>query len=243
MRMAENRDKPTRFLSSFMPQACRPQMADVTCYLGGAGYRPQPNILKRVEKAMALAESLVAPAAAIGIWPVRGRDPAGVILDDDRHIAVGAAAVWQEAAQIAASVATLGPGLEAKCRELSPSEPFTAIVLDAVGVAYLDELGAMVGREASRQAHNRGLFCGPRSSPGLDRVDLRLQIKLFDLVDFQALGVELTEDLVMKPFKSISEVRAFSSRPQEPVLEHKCTRCDQMTCEFRRSAPFEGHPR
>ena len=144
---------------------------------------------------------------------------------------------------IAASVATLGPDLEEKCRDFSRYEPFAAIVLDAVGVAYLDKLGELVECEALRQAQIRGLFCGARYSPGLDQVDLNLQIQLFELVDIQALGVELNEDLIMKPFKSISEFRAFTSRSQEPAPEHKCQRCDLMSCGFRRSEAIKGHPR
>ena len=241
MKLAENRDGLTRFLASFTPQDCRPQVEDVACYLGGAGYRPKPNILKRVAKALTLAEGVVAPVAALTICPVRGADPDGVILDSDRHIAVGAGADWQEATHIAACVATLGPGLEEKCRELSQSEPFGAIVLDAVGVAFLDKLGELVGRETWRQAQIRGLYCGARISPGLHRADLRLQIPLFALVDFKALGVVLTEDLIMNPFKSISEVRALTVRPQESVSEHKCRRCDLMTCGFRRSDPLAEH--
>ena len=124
---------------------------------------------------------------------------------------------------------------------MSRCEPFSAIDLDAVGVAYLDRLGELVGREASRQAHNRMLFCGARIRPGLDHADLSLQIQLFALVDFQALGVVLTEDLIMQPFKSISEFRALTARPQEPESDPKCKRCDLMTCGFRRSAPLKGH--
>ena len=241
MRLAENRDKLPRFLTSFAPRDCRPPVEDVACYLGGAGYRPKPNILKRVEKALTLAESVVAPAAALAICPLRGVDSEGVILDGDRRIAVGPHEDWRGAAYIAASVATLGPGLEETCRELSRSEPFSAIVLDAVGVAYLDQLGELVGREASRQAQDRMLFCGARISPGLDHADLRLQIPLFELVDFQALGVVLTEDLIMQPFKSISEFRALTARPQDPESDHKCKRCDLMTCGFRRSDRLTVH--
>ncbi len=243
LKVSANHDIQTRFRVSFTPQDCRPQVEDVACYLGGAGYRPKPHILKRVDKALALAESVVAPAAALAIHPVRDTDAHGVILEGDRRIAVGKAACWHQAAYIAASVATLGPGLEETCRELSHTEPFAAIVLDAVGVAYLDKLGEKVARETRRQAQNRGLFCGVRFSPGLDQVDLRLQVQLFELVDVKALGVELNEDLVMKPFKSISECRAFTDRPQELAPENKCKRCDLMTCEFRRSDPIKRHPR
>ena len=211
------------------------------CYLGGAAYRPKPNILSRVDKALNLAEGLVAPAAAFTVLPVQKADRKGVLLPGDRHLCAGRVADWREAAYIAASVATLGLALEEKCRELSSSEPFTAIVLDAVGVACLDKLGEMVGREADRQACLRGLYCGARISPGLRSADLSLQTLLFDLVDAQALGVELTADLVMKPFKSISEFRVLASRPQEFAADHKCRHCDMLDCGFRRTDPDRGH--
>ncbi len=211
------------------------------CYLGGAAYRPKPNILRRVDKAMNLAAGVVAPAAAFAIIPVRkaGRD--GVLLAGDRHLRTDNVTGWHEAAYIAASVATLGPDLEEKCRELSSSEPFTAIVLDAVGVACLDKLGEMVGRETDRQARMRGLYGGARICPGLQRAELSLQTLLFDLVDARGLGVELTADLVMKPFKSISEFRVLASCPQEFVADHKCRHCDMLDCGFRRKDPDRGH--
>ena len=239
--MSASHDIQTRFLASYSAQDCRPRAADVLCYLGGAAYRPKPNILRRVNKAMNLAAGVVAPAAAFAIIPVRKADRDGVLLPGDRHLRTGDVAGWREAAYIAASVATLGPDLEEKCRELRSSEPFTAIVLDAVGVACLDKLSEMVGRETDRQARMRGLYGGARICPGLQGAELSLQTLLFDLVNAQALGVDLTVDLVMKPFKSISEIRVLTSRPQEFAADHKCRHCDLRDCGFRRTDPDRGH--
>lgn len=240
--LPEDHEIQNHFLASFAPEDCRPRVEDAVCYLGGPDYRPKPNILRRVDKALSLAEQVVAPMAAFAFVPVLKADHDGVILDGNRRIPEITAKDWHQAAVVVASVATLGPGLEEKCRALSQTEPFSAIVLDAVGVAFLDRLGQMVGRESRRQARMRGLYSGPRISPGLGQMDLHLQNLLFDLVDHQALGVELTEDLIMKPFKSISEFRALTSRPQEPAPTHKCMHCDLLTCGFRRSAPRKGHP-
>lgn len=236
------RSSLNQFRVSFSSRDCRPRVADVVHYLGGADYRPRPHILKRVERALTLAENVVAPAAVFSIFPVRQANHTGVMLNGDRPIFAGVGADWHQAAYIFASVATLGPGLEAKCRALSRSAPFAAIVLDAVGVASLDKLAAWVGRESRRQAISLGLHCGARISPGLCNVDLSLQTELFALVDSRALGVELTEDLIMKPFKSISELRAFTSRPQKPESLDKCMHCDLLTCGFRRSTPKMAHP-
>lgn len=233
-------DSQNHFRVSFSPGDCRPRVADVVRYLGGADYRPRPHILKRVDRALSLAEGVVAPAAVFSILPVRQADHTGVMLNGNRPILAGVGADWHQAAYILASVATLGPGLEAKCRALSRSAPFAAIVLDAVGVAFLDKLAVLVGRESQRQATSLGLHSGVRISPGLCNIDLSLQTELFDLVDSQALGVELTEDLIMKPFKSISELRAFTSRPPKPDSLDKCMHCDLMPCGFRRRFPKQG---
>jgi hypothetical protein len=159
------------------------------------------------------------------------------MLEGGECLLTGVGVDWHQAAYLWASVATLGPGLEEHCRMLSRSKPCAAMVLDAVGVAFLDNLAALVRRVSRRQATGLGLDCSVRISPGMCNIDLSLQTGLFDLVDNQALGVELTEDLIMKPFKSISEFRFFSSRPQKPDSFDKCMDCDLMTCGFRRRFP------
>ena len=58
--MSADQDIQDRFLVSFTPQDCRPRVADAACYLGGAGYRPTPGIRRRIEKALNLAEGLMA---------------------------------------------------------------------------------------------------------------------------------------------------------------------------------------
>ncbi len=239
--MVADHDIQNRFLFSFTPQDCRPRVEDVACYLGGADYRPTSGILRRIEKALDLAEGLMAPAAALAVLPVLKADRDGVRLSGGRCLPGSLAGEWGQAAYVTACIATLGPGLEERCRAMSPSEPFGAIVLDAVGVAGLDKLGEIVGRETENQARIRGLYGGARVSPGLQQADLSLQALLFELVDFEALGMELTADLIMKPFKSISEIRALGTRPLAAATPHKCMDCDLPACGFRRSAPRSGH--
>ncbi len=234
-----DRNRQNHFQMSFSSRDCCPRVADVVHYLGGADYRPRPQILKRVEQALALAEDLVAPAAVFSIHAVRQAGHAGAMLRGEKSLLAGAGVDWHQATYLWASVATLGPGLEEHCRVLSRSKPFAAMVLDAVGVAFLDNLAALVRRASRRQATGLGLHCSVRISPGVCNVDLSLQTELFDLVDNQALGVEITEDLIMKPFKSISEFRSFSSRPQKPDSFDKCMDCDLMTCGFRRRFPTQ----
>lgn len=238
--MAADHDIQDRFLISFTPQDCRPRVADAACYLGGAGYRPTPGILRRIEKALNLAEGLMTPAAALAVLPVHKADRDGVRLTADRCLPGNLAGEWCQAEYVIACVATLGPALEESCRAMSPSEPLGAIVLDAVGVASLDKLAEIVGCEIENQARLRGLYCGARISPGLQQVDLRLQTVLFDLVDSCDLGVELTVDLIMQPFKSISECRALRSRPLASATAHKCKDCDLVACGFRRQAPKQA---
>jgi hypothetical protein len=238
--MAADQDIQDRFLVSFTPQDCRPRVADAAWYLGGAGYRPTPGIRRRIEKTLNLAEGLMAPAAALAVLPVPKADRGGARLTGDRGLPGSLAGEWCQAEYVIACVATLGPGLEARCRALSPSEPLGAIVLDAVGVASLDKLAEIVGREIERQARRRGLYGGARISPGLQQADLRLQTVLFELVDSGALGVELTADLIMKPFKSISEFRVLGSRPPTGATAPKCMDCDLVACGFRRQAPKEA---
>ena len=233
---SEKTTPPSQFMVSFSPEECLPRLEDAFCYLGGAGYQPKNTVRKRVDAAMTLAAEAVTPVATFSIWPVRAADASGVLLDDNRQISLGAAAECQPAAYLLATVATLGPGLEEQCRELSKSQPFSAIVLDAVGVAFLEKLGEKVAQESKHQADIRGLHCGPRISPGLNKVNLSLQPDLFDLVDHHSLGVKLNEDLVMQPFKSISEFRTFGSQPIEAGAPHKCRQCDLKACDFRRDS-------
>lgn len=144
---------------------------------------------------------------------------------------------------LAASLGTLGPGLETRSRELSEQgHLFQATLLDAVGTAMLDHLGRILRLDLERQARDRELFLGPRFSPGLDGYPMEPQALLCRLTQAEDLGVSLNQALIMEPVKSISFFSLISLTPGRPASGNKCRECTFASCQFRMANPRSTIP-
>ncbi len=206
----------------------------VARYFGGARYAPDPQTRERIAEAISKGGGLIRPAAALSLHRIRETTPGGdIVLAGGPVLAGGAGLCGPQSVYLAAVVGTLGPQLEEHCRELaSRGDIYAATLMDAVGVALLDELGEKIHRDLTRRASDRGLCCGCRLGPGLNGFPVEAQHLIFQLADAAAIGVTLNDSLVMTPVKSISFLTPLGPGPGRPPGA-KCRDCRLKNCQFR----------
>ena len=101
---------------------------------------------------------------------------------------------------------TLGPRFDALARRAAVSSSADALILQAIGAAGIEELMDGAG-EAIRAELREGEALVPRYSPGFGDFPLAAQRPLLGLLDTpRAIGVSLTDSLLMVPSKSVSAV-------------------------------------
>ena len=104
-------------------------------------------------------------------------------------------------------LATIGSGIDVRSRALFGVDPVYALALDAVGVAALDALTALVLQTLRDEADARGSKVGIPLSPGIDGWPVEVgQPQLFGLLAGEKIGVRLTEAHMMIPFKSVTMI-------------------------------------
>ncbi|MDY6851128.1 MAG: vitamin B12 dependent-methionine synthase activation domain-containing protein [Thermodesulfobacteriota bacterium] len=204
-------------------------------YLGGSRYRPDKDLEKSVQDAISQAGRLACPAFIHALHKVEETSPAGgLTLENGLFLDRPHAETGLEIRSLAACVFTLGGALEDTIHELSSrGDLLEAFILEAVGLALMEALGDKCRQALGQKAKQLKLFAGCAFGPGFRETPMEKQALLFQLVDAEAIGVRLTENLMMRPLKSASFFAAFS--PAESKIKHvyKCRRCSMKNCLFR----------
>jgi len=177
--------------------------------------RVPPRLAEAAESAVAMAGSLVAPAAVYREVPVQGLTDGQVILETDGRtgdptvLTVGPKAhLLAPARRLLVAVYTIGPRLEEQVRELLASgEHLVGYLLDSAGVMALGQVGEALRSRAEARAEEAGWGTGPVLSPGsLVGWPVEGQRQLSALLPLESIGVELSDYCVLKPQKSASMV-------------------------------------
>ena len=194
--------------------------------LRGLGYprgkEPAPRVQERLE---ALEDVCREPVKARGV--VRLLDAA-----DAGELGVS----LNEAPMLGLGVCTVGPGLEVEsARRAEDDQPLDALILDAYGSAAAEAAADALNFKLCAQARAAGVHPGARFSPGYPGWDITAQPALLALLGADALGISLTESLMMLPRKSVSF--ATRLRPGAPTRRddsaRRCARCGMTNCAYK----------
>lgn len=204
-------------------------------YLGGSRYRPDKNLKKSVRDAINQAGRLVRPVFIYALHKVKETSPSGrLTLENGLFIDQPHAETDPEIRSLAACVFSLGGTLEDTIHEVSgQGEILEAFILEAVGLALIEALGDKCRQALRQKAKQLKLFAGCAFGPGFREMPMEEQTLLFQLVDAEAIGVRLTENLMMRPLKSASFFTAFSPAESKIKYVYKCRRCSMKNCQFR----------
>ena len=214
----------------------------VARYFGGNRYLPDQNTTHRIQLAIKEAGELVTPTALYHLYKVQSLDPGKkIVLEGGAHLDLPDCLEAAGTQTIATIVATLGPTLEEKCRDLAKQgEVYQSTLFDAIGTVMLDQLSEHVCAHIAEDGKLISLSRGPRFAPGIDGYPLENQTILFSLTDHDRINVRLNSSAVMFPTKSVSFFMTLTTGIKQKMSNHKCSQCKMTHCQFRTAPPKES---
>jgi hypothetical protein len=201
----------------------------------------QPAFVAAAEDAIALGETLFAPAAIYDEFEVHSVAGERVELAvDSAGLTVGPKAdLLAPAKRLLVTVYTIGPALETRVSELyRMGEALLSYMLDCVGVMALGVVGERLHRLAEERAAGRGWGVSPALSPGgLVGWPVQGQRELCALLPLAEIGVRLNQYCVLEPHKSVSMVIGLGPGYESHEVGSVCDYCAlRDTCWRRRES-------
>jgi hypothetical protein len=169
---------------------------------------PLSRVGKRLRaEALDLAERESLVAAAYSYRIVSLESPAGdsLCLDGETIEAPWLVPTTGELTAVACGVATIGPGLETRVRELFASRRAAlAVALDEVGNELLFAAARRIQDRMLSDARKRGLMMAGELRSGDPGLALETQAAILRLAGASAIGITLSNGFLMRPLKSTS---------------------------------------
>lgn len=216
----------------------RPDVDEALRYLGAA--RADPELRGQAE---ALADELAAALQPRYVWTVCPLTQAGdgFRLEGTAVELPGATAqkMLKGCGQAALLACTLGARFDAMLRTAQARDMARAVLLDALGSAFVE-----AGCDAAEQeisARLPGLYLTDRFSPGYGDLPLTVQPALCAALDGgRRLGLTVTGSLLLNPMKSVTAILGLSDAPQ-PARVRGCQFCALAgSCPYRKEGTTCG---
>lgn len=142
----------------------------------------------------------------------------------------------QEAELLCFGVSTIGGELEDQVNLLMDQGDYTlSNVLDSVGSAAVDETSDRLGAELLSYAEKHDLNTTRAFQPGsgASHWKIRNQKLIFDYLNPEEIGVELTSSFTMIPKKSNSFVIGLAEEIDQVEDLFSCVGCERTDCPYR----------
>ena len=104
-------------------------------------------------------------------------------------------------------VATVGIGIDRLMKRYEATSPADALIVSAVGNERVEALCDALCEDIAKEAEKKGCVAKPRFSPGYGDLSLFLERDIFKALGVtKALGISLSEKMLMTPVKSVSAI-------------------------------------
>ena len=207
------------------------ERGEVLRYLGYAGQALTPELDARIDEVVAHCLATCRPRGVTRVFGVAGRGEKGgvpVLRLSGTALELAGRSIAEHlegAVAVGVLAVTVGMGAEAELRRLSLIDPTAQVIFDAAGTAAVERAADAAEASIVAEAHERGLFCGTRFSPGYGDLPLSTQPVLLDALDAgRLLGIRLSPALLMSPTKSVTAVVGLFELPR-PEAHASCAGC------------------
>lgn len=214
----------------------QPDIDEALRYLG---VHSDPDGTLRAQMS-ALAGELASQITPHFIWRVLPLARAGsrLLLGDIPLPGRSAAKMLADCEQCALLVCTLGTSFDLLVRRTQARDMTHAVMLDALGSAYVEAACDSAEREIADRFPNH--YPTDRFSPGYGDLPLDVQPQLLEMAEARRIGVSLTPSLLMTPQKSVSALIGLADRPQMARIRG-CAFCAMnQTCTLRKAGKSCG---
>jgi hypothetical protein len=161
-----------------------------------------------VDEVVTLGRSLLQPRAVWDFQPLEVHPPNRLIVNGAFTIESEKVFRWMSGSVgLALAAVTLGPALDEKVAELSTSNDLTrAFLLNAYGAEAAEALMSRLNRVISDWAKEKNQETTKRYSPGYGDWHISAQKELLKHLEAEKIGIQLTEQFMMIPEKSVSAI-------------------------------------
>ena len=162
----------------------------------------------------------------------------GIHLGDIELPGQSAATMLADCRQCVLLVCTLGAEFDALLRRTQARDMAQAVMLDALGSAYVE--AACDEATAEIAARFPGMHLTDRFSPGYGDLPLDVQPALLEAAGAHRIGVAATPSLLMLPLKSVTALIGLADVPQRARIRG-CAHCSmRQTCNLRKAGKSCG---
>ena len=140
-----------------------------------------------------------------------------------------------QAEQVVFMAATVGEGVEkAGSGAFKRGEYSLGLLIDAAATAAVEQAADELEKLLASEFRSQGLVLTTRFSPGYGDWDLSEQGKVALLAQAGAIGITLTDSLMLEPRKSITAIIGLCREDKAPKTLKGCQNCRKLDCEMRR---------
>ncbi len=213
--------------------------SEVSRLAGGQKYRPNEESLRLVALVSEQAKKLAIPAFTYSVYEA---DSVKSLLQSIFHSSKSPChqfSSFTDVRNVAFALCSIGADLEKEIQLLhSRMLNLEALFLNSAGLVVLDAVVHQLFERLSVVFQPQHLYTGARLEPGCENIPLEFQAEIFSRLDTGSLGVELSNEYVMKPYKSLSFIVPISSTKPMFDTETGCSTCSLKACLYRqRSSP------
>ncbi len=144
----------------------------------------------------------------------------------------------KDASYILVAAYSAGSEIEKEIQKSSEKEELlVSFFLDLIGLLILEKTGDMVKRLAEQKASDFGWGVSPFLSPGsIHGWELEEQLKLCPLLPLDDINLQIRDDAVLVPFKSLSCIIGIGSKYKTTLVGTTCQVCSQKNdCLMKQS--------
>jgi hypothetical protein len=212
---------------------------ELTRLLGSRkGRKLSPALKNKVSRLKVKTSRIIKPRVHFKKHKIQEISPGVVQLESDHRLkSPKLSRTMRGSQEIVCFVVTIGKGIEKEINKLMKQKRLSeAYVLDALGSVMVENLVEQFQSKLRKHYKAKNKAVGLPFSPGYCDWPVTEQKKLFQLIEPQKVGVELTESCMMKPCKSISGVVGLFSEEngQELGDYNPCLACQKLDCSARR---------
>ncbi len=136
--------------------------------------------------------------------------------------------------EAAVFLATIGPEIDQAIEQCMEDQPHYGCVLDAAASAAAESVAKFVQEEIDERLDD-GLRTTLRYSPGYCDWPLDAQQALFEVLPSEEIGVELSDDCLMSPRKTVSGIIGICPTGLTRTSGSACRECPKTSCPHRRT--------
>lgn len=209
-------------------------IAEVVRYLGYGKNNPDNQVLKKIEDCICEMKEKLSLRACYERLSLCSNDCGKLSFGNIKTDSQSLRKNLSGCDEIVVFAATIGVGADRIIQRNSVTSPSSAVVAQAVGTAFVEKWCDVLCDRIERREKEEGRFLRPRFSPGYGDFPLEMQKDIFGMLDCpKAIGVSLTDSLLMVPSKSVSAIVGVS-KTDTACHKQGCEVCEKTDCGFRR---------